>query len=128
MAVGLITGSTGVEGSARGRMTVLSAVIGLVLGYLVSSALDGDTFFGALAAAASGAFACALAADVRAGANRRGATWTLGLLFVVAAVLVAGFTLLLPLLGLVFLFALVWLAVTRIRRGPRKHAGLRVLR
>ena len=126
--MGLAAGATGVEGSARGRMCVLSAVIGLVVGYFGASALGGGAFLGAIFSALAAAFGCAVFSDVRAGANRRGATAVLGLGFVVAALVVAGLTLLLPILGLLFLIAVVWLAVTRNRRRPEKHAGLRVLR
>lgn len=127
-AVGLATGATGVEGSARGRMAVLSAVIGLVIGYFGASAFGGSAFLGAIITALAAAFGCAVFSDVRAGANRRGATAVLGLGFVIGALVVAGLTLLLPILGLLFLIAVVWLAVTRNRRRPEKHAGLRVLR
>ncbi len=128
IAVGLVTGATGVEGSARGRMAVVSAVIGLVIGYLLGSLLDGEALLAGLAALVASAFGCAVFSDVRAGANRRGATAILGLGFVLAALVIAGLTVLLPWLGLLFLGATVWLAVTRGRRGPEKHAGLRVLR
>lgn len=109
-------------------MTVLSAVIGLVIGYFAASAFGGSAFLGAIITALAAAFGCAVFSDVRAGANRRGATAVLGLGFVIGALVVAGLTLLLPILGLLFLIAVVWLAVTRNRRRPEKHAGLRVLK
>ena len=128
LAGGLVTGATGVEGSARGRMALVSAVIGLVIGYLIGSLLDAEALIGGLAAMVAAAFGCAVFSDVRAGANRRGATGVLGLGFVIVALFVAGATVLLPWLGLFFLAVVVWLAVTRSRRDPGKHAGLRVLR
>ena len=128
VAVGLATGATGVEGSARGRMVVVSAVIGLVVGYLLGSLLDGESLLAGLAAMVASALGCAVFSDVRAGANRKGATAVLGLGFVLGALVIAGLTVLLPWLGLFFLGVVVWLAVTRSRRGPEKHAGLRVLR
>ena len=38
IAIGMLAGTTGTHGSARGRMTILAAVIGLVAGFL----MDGD--------------------------------------------------------------------------------------
>jgi hypothetical protein len=34
IAIGMLAGTTGTHGSARGRMTLLAAVIGLVVGFL----------------------------------------------------------------------------------------------
>ena len=127
-AIGLAAGATGVEGSARGRMALLAAVIGLVVGYMASSALGGDTLLGALVTALASAFACAVFSDVRAGANRKGATAALGVGFVLVALLIAGFSVLVPFIGLLVFLAVAWLAIVRSRRGPDRHAGLRVLR
>ena len=128
VAIGLLTGATGVEGSARGRMAILAAVVGLVVGFLLGSVLGGEALLSGLAAALASAFGCAVFSDIRAGANRKGATAILGVGFVIAALVIAGLTVLLPLFGLIFLAVVVWLAVTRSRRGPEKHAGLRVLK
>ena len=127
-AIGLATGATGVEGSARGRMALLAAAIGLAVGYLASSALGGGTALGALFTAVGSAFGCAVFSDVRAGANRKGATAVLGIGFVLTGLLVAGLTVLVHFLGLLFFLAVVWLAITRSRRDSDRHAGLRVLR
>ena len=45
-----------------------------------------------------------------------------------AALVVVGIAVLLPVLILLVLAALVWLGISRRRRSRRKHAGLRVLR
>ena len=39
IAIGMLAGTTGTHGSARGRMTLLAAVIGLVAGFLLDGAL-----------------------------------------------------------------------------------------
>ena len=126
IAIGMLAGTTGTHGSARGRMTLLAAVIGLVVGFL----LDGAARRGA--SAWLGAVA-RLPRDQRPGLRRqpprgqrrRGARlprrpgradrrrdraaaadrWS----------------------SLVVI-ALVWLGISRHRRAQRKHAGLRVLR
>ena len=38
IAIGMLAGTTGTHGSARGRMTLLAAVIGLVAGFLLRTA------------------------------------------------------------------------------------------
>lgn len=45
-----------------------------------------------------------------------------------AAILVAGLSVLAPPIGPLALLALIWLALAGLRSGPRKYAGLRVLR
>ena len=38
IAIGMLAGTTGTHGSARGRMTLLAAIIGLVVGFLLDGA------------------------------------------------------------------------------------------
>ena len=40
IAIGMLAGTTGTRGSARGRMTLLAAVIGLVVGFLLAGPAD----------------------------------------------------------------------------------------
>ena len=117
IAIGMLAGTTGTHGSARGRMTVLAAVIGLIVGFLL------DSPAGAVACLVGAAFACVVASDIVAGASRRqGSTaGALGFLIAFAALLV-------PAAVIVIVIALAWLAFTRYRRAQRKHAGLRILR
>jgi len=123
IAIGMLAGTTGVHGSARGRMTLLSAVIGLIAGFLLEGPL------GALLAAAGAVAACLVVSDVVSGAGRReGSSGALGFLIGLAALVVIGLALLLPVLVLLVLAALVWLGIARHRRAQKKHAGLRVLR
>ncbi len=128
IAIGMMAGTTGLEGSARGRMAVLSAVIGLVFGYFLTSFLDGTTIIGAIGTAFFAAFACAVVSGVIAGATRRGGSAALAFLTVLAAVVIAAVTILFPPFGILPAAGLVWLAIGRRRRANRKHAGLRVLR
>lgn len=124
IAIGMLAGTAGTHGSARGRMTILAAVIGVIAGFLL------DDAGGAVAAAVGAALGCIVISDVVYGASRREGSGAGALAFIVAlaAVVVAAVSLLVALAAIVFALALVWLGVTRHRRAQRKHAGLRVLR
>jgi hypothetical protein len=124
IAIGMLAGTAGTHGSARGRMVILAAVIGLIAGFLMDEAA------GAVAAAAGAALGCIVISDVVYGASRREGSGGGALAFIVAlaAVIVAVISLLLSYAAIVFALALVWLGVSRHRRAQRKHAGLRVLR
>lgn len=128
----MVAGTSGLKGSARGRMTILAAVIGLVVGYLMATLFDGSPLAAALPAAAFAGFACAVVSDVKLGASQRtassGGGGALGFLIVGAAAVVAALTLLFSPVAILFAAGLIWLAVSRSRRSDRKHAGLRVLR
>ncbi len=124
IAIGMLAGTTGTHGSARGRMTLLAAVIGLVAGFLLDGAL------GAVLALAGAVLGCIVISDLVAGASRREGSGGGALAFIVAlvALIVVAAALLLPPLVLLAIVALVWLGISRHRRAQRKHAGLRVLR
>jgi hypothetical protein len=124
IAVGMLAGTMGTHGSARGRMTLLAAIIGLAIGLLLDGPLGG--LLGLLGAAG----ACLAISDVVAGASRRDGSGTgaLGFLVALAALVVVAVALLVPVAILVFAVALAWLGISRHRRSRRKHAGLRVLR
>jgi hypothetical protein len=124
IAIGMFAGTTGTHGSARGRMTLLAAVIGLVVGFLV----DGVT--AAIFAALGAALACLVISDLVSGAARRegSRTGALGFLVVLAALVVLALAVLVPVAIVVVVIGLAWLAFARRRRAQRKHAGLRVLR
>jgi hypothetical protein len=124
IAIGTLAGTTGTHGSARGRMTLLAAVIGLVAGFLIDGALGG--LLGLLGAAA----ACIVISDVVAGAARRerGGGGALGFLVALAALIFAVIAVLVPILVIAIVIGLAWLGIARHRRAQRKHAGLRVLR
>lgn len=124
IAIGMLAGTAGTHGSARGRMTILAAVIGLVAGFLMDGAA------GALAAGAGAALGCIVISDVVYGASRREGSGAGALAFIVAlaAVIVAAIALFFEYLVIAIVAALIWLGITRHRRAQRKHAGLRVLR
>jgi len=123
IAIGMLAGTTGLHGSARGRMTLLAVAIGLVAGFL----LDGP--LGALLAAIGAVVACLVLSDVVSGAGRReGSSGALGFLIGIAALIVIAVALVVPVLVLLVLLGLVWLGISRHRRAQKKHAGLRVLR
>lgn len=124
IAIGMLAGTTGTHGSARGRMTLLAAVIALVAGFLLDGAL------GAVLALVGAVLGCLVISDLIAGASRREGSGGGALAFIVAlvALVVIALALLLPVLIIIVALALVWLGITRHRRAQRKHAGLRVLR
>ena len=130
IAVGMLAGTTGTHGSARGRMTILAAVIGLLLGALLSGTADVELVAGAVFAAIGAVFACLVVSDVVGGAARREGSGSGALAFLVsltALVVLAISILIAPAVPLI-VAALLWLALSRRRRAQRKHAGLRVLR
>jgi hypothetical protein len=124
IAIGMLAGTTGTHGSARGRMTLLAAVIGLVAGFLLDGAL------GAVLALVGAVLACLVVSDLIAGASRREGSGGGALAFIIAlaALVVIAAALLLPVLVLLVVVGLAWLGISRHRRAQRKHAGLRVLR
>jgi hypothetical protein len=124
IAIGMLAGTTGTHGSARGRMTLLAAVIGLVAGFLLDGAL------GAALGLAGAVLACLVISDLIAGASRREGSGGGALAFIVAlvALLVVAVSLLFPPAVLLVVIVLAWLGISRHRRAQRKHAGLRVLR
>ncbi len=130
IAIGMLAGTTGTRGSARGRMTLLAAAIGLIVGFLISGTADLSSPLGAVFCLVGAALGCIVISDVVSGASRRenGGGGALGFLVALAALVVVAAALLLPVLTLLVIVALVWLGVARHRRAQRKHAGLRVLR
>lgn len=130
IAIGMLAGTTGTHGSARGRMTLLAAAIGLVAGFLLAGAAELDRIVGALFCLAGAAVACVVISDVVGGAGRRqgGGSGALGFLVSLGALVVVALSIVVQPIALVFLAGLVWLGVSRSRRAQRKHAGLRVLR
>ena len=117
-------GTTGPHGSARGRMTLLAAVIGLVVGFLIDGGL------GAALGLVGAVGACLVISDIVFGASRRegSGAGALGFIVALAALLVVAIAVLVPIVIIVVVIALLWLGVTRRRRAQRKHAGLRILR
>ncbi|MEX0620903.1 MAG: hypothetical protein WD181_04910 [Solirubrobacterales bacterium] len=124
----MVAGTTGVEGTARGRMTVLATVIGLAFGFLAATIADGKALPSLVTCALFAGLACAVLSAVIAGARRRGGTAALTLIVNLLALVIALVTILFPAFAILPAAGLVWLAISRNRRSDRKHAGLRVLR
>jgi len=129
IAIGMLAGTTGTHGSARGRMTVLAGAIGLVAGLLLAGAADLAAILAALFCLLGAVVGCIVVSDVVSGANRReGAGGALAFLVSLAALVVLAIALLLKPLAILVLAALLALGVSRHQRAQRKHAGLRILR
>ena len=125
IAIGMLAGTTGTHGGARGRMTLLAAIIGLVVGFLLND------FVGAVLGLVGAAAACLVISDLVHGASRRdqgAGAGALGFIVGLAALIVVGISFALPILVILVILGLLWLGISRHRRAQRKHAGLRVLR
>lgn len=130
IAIGMLAGTTGTHGAARGRMTILAAVIGLLLGALLAGTADVEVVAGAVFTAIGAVFACLVVSDVVGGAGRREGSGSGALAFLVSivALVVVAISILIAPAVLLVAAALLWLGLSRRRRAQRKHAGLRVLR
>jgi hypothetical protein len=130
VAIGMLAGTTGTKGSARGRMTLLSAAIGLGAGALLAGLTDLEVPLSAVACMLGAVVACIVVSDVVSGAGRREGSGSGALAFLVSlgALVVIAVSILYAPLALLALAALVWVGISRHRRAQRKHAGLRVLR
>jgi hypothetical protein len=130
IAIGMLAGTTGTHGSARGRMTILAGVIAIVVGFLLSGSADVSSLPGALFCLIGAVFACLTVSDVVSSAGRREGSGGGALAFLVslAALIVVAIAILISPATLLIVAALAWLGISRRRRAQRKHAGLRVLR
>ena len=130
LAIGMLAGTTGTHGSARGRMTILAAVIALVVGALLAGSAGVNTAAGAFFCLLGAVFACIVVSDVVSSASRRegSGAGALGFLVSLAALVIVAIAILISPAVLLVVAALAWLGISRRRRAQRKHAGLRVLR
>ncbi|HEU4736852.1 MAG TPA: hypothetical protein VFS48_07510 [Solirubrobacterales bacterium] len=130
IAIGMLAGTTGTHGSARGRMTILAGVIALVVGFLLADMADVGAAAGAFFCLLGAVFACLIVSDVISSAGRREGSGAGALAFLVSLVtlVVVAIAILISPATLLVVAALAWLGVSRRRRAQRKHAGLRVLR
>jgi hypothetical protein len=130
IAIGMLAGTTGTQGSARGRMTLLAAVIGLVVGLLLAGTADVSAPAGAFFCLLGATAACIVISDLVSGAGRRegSGSGALGFLVSLVALVVVAIAILISPATLLILAALVWLGLSRHRKAQQKHAGLRVLR
>jgi hypothetical protein len=130
IAIGMLAGTTGTHGSARGRMTILAGAIAVVIGFLLAGGADVSAPVGAFLCLAGAVFACLIVSDVVSSAGRRegSGSGALGFLVSLAALVVVAIAILISPAILAVIAALAWLGISRRRRAQRKHAGLRVLR
>jgi hypothetical protein len=130
LAIGMLAGTTGTHGSARGRMTLLAGVIGFAIGALLAGTADLDLLISAIFCLIGAVAACVVVSEVVGAAGRREGSGTGALAFLVAlaALVVLAIAIVFSPLALLVLTALIWVGVSRHRRSQRKHAGLRVLR
>lgn len=130
LAIGMLAGTTGTHGAARGRMTLLAAVIGLAIGALLAGTADLELIVSAIFCMLGAIAACVVVSEVVGAAGRREGSGTGALAFLVslAALVVLAIAILFSPLVLLVLAALIWVGISRHRRAQRKHAGLRVLR
>lgn len=130
IAIGMLAGTTGTHGSARGRMTILAGVIALVIGFLIAGGADVSSVPGAFLCLLGAVVACLIVSDLVSSAGRRegSGAGALGFLVSLAALTVVAIAILISPASLLVLVALAWLGITRRRRAQRKHAGLRILR
>ncbi len=130
IAIGMLAGTTGTHGSARGRMTILAGVIAKVAGFLLADSADVSSRAGAFFCLVGAVFACLIVSDVVSSAGRREGSGGGALAFLVslAALIVVAIAILISPATLLVVAALAWLGISRRRRAQRKHAGLRVLR
>ena len=130
IAIGMLAGTTGTHGSARGRMTILAGVIALVVGFLLAGSADVSAAPGAFFCLAGAVVACLIVSDVVSSAGRRegSGAGALGFLVSLAALIVVAIAILVSPASLLVLAVLLWLGISRRRRAQRKHAGLRILR
>src|SRR5262249_17485939 len=82
----MLAGTTGTHGSARGRMTVLAAVIALAIGALLPGSADVNLLAGAVVCLAGAVFACLVVSDVVSSAGRREGSGGGALAFLVSIV------------------------------------------
>jgi hypothetical protein len=130
IAIGMLAGTTGTHGSARGRMTILAGVIAIVIGFLLAGTANVSSLAGAFFCLAGAIFACLIVSDVVSSAGRRegSGAGALGFLVSLVALIVVAIAILISPATLLIVAALAWLGISRRRRAQRKHAGLRVLR
>jgi hypothetical protein len=130
IAIGMLAGTTGTHGSARGRMTILAGIIALVIGFLLSGSADVNSLAGAFFCLVGAVAACLIVSDVVSSAGRRegSGAGALGFLVSLVALIVVAIAILISPATLLVLAVLIWLGISRRRRAQRKHAGLRVLR
>jgi hypothetical protein len=130
LAIGAIAGAAGPQGGTSAVLEWLAAVLGAAAGAFSMSVDDQSIVAGVIVGAIGGWLAARVISAITFGAARRAQSGVgaVGAIVGVAALVLAGLSILLPPVSLVALLALGWLAVARRRRSDRKYEGLRILR
>lgn len=131
IAVGTGVASTGAVSDLRGMIALIGVLVAAGIAALVAGVRDESLLLAAAGGIVGGTVSLAALASFVGAARRRaaakGATAGLALWISLFEVLVIAATLVWPPLALLFFLALVWLAISRRRREPRKYKGLRSL-
>jgi hypothetical protein len=116
LAIGALAGAAGPQGGTSAVLEWVAAAVGAAAAAL-SMSIDDQSIIGGIVV---GVFGAAKRAEGGFGA--------VGFIVSLAALALAGLSILLPPVSLAALLGLAWLAVARRRRAQRKHEGLRILR
>jgi hypothetical protein len=130
LAVGALAGATGPQGGTSAILEWVAAAVGAAAAALSMSIDDQSIIGGIVVGAVGGWLAARVISAIVFGAARRAESGfgTVGFIVSLAALVLAGLSILLPPVSLVALLVLAWLAVARRRRSERKYEGLRILR
>lgn len=129
LALGMLAGAPGRKDAIGTALLVVAVVVGAAgFGWSLTQE-DHPAWPGFVVGAPAAAFAFVVTRDVSAGAATRaeGAATT-GIIIAVAALALAGLSLVVPPISLLVLAGLAWLAAGRRSRAGRKYEGLRTLR
>ena len=128
LAAGAVAGAVSGRGSAR-AINLTGVLAGAAAGLIWAIAAGESTVAGVLLGGLAGLAGAVVIAGLVAGAARRTeSAGGLVFLIAVAALVVAGLSILLPPLALVAILGLIVLGVSRRRRARRKYEGLRILK
>ena len=129
VAAGAIAGAPGRRGGFAGVLLALAVIGGALLFGAALAAEDHPAWPGWPVGALIAAYAFYVVSDFAASAaSRADGGGFIGALIVLAALAVAGLSVLLQPLGLLALLGVVYLGVARRNRAGRKYEGLRSLR
>ena len=130
LAIGALAGAAGPQGGTSAILEWAAAVVGAAAAAWSMSIDDQSIIAGIVVGAVGGWLAARVISAIVFGATRRAESGfgTVGFIVSLAALVLAGLSILLPPVSLVALLGLGWLAIARRRRAQRKHEGLRILR
>jgi hypothetical protein len=130
LAVGALIGAVVPRGDNPAFLEWGAAAVAAVAGALSMSADDQTIIAGIVVGAIGGWLGARVISALVLSAARRaqGGPGSIALIVAVAALVLAGLSILLPPVSLLALLAVGWLGIARRRRAERKYEGLRILR